>query len=1114
MKQVKLSVILFFISLFVAMAQDTVHFVGAEKVNIDYHHGQLSPVLGVHNIQVMRANRELPETADGLGWTYNHAANLAYWNNKFYYHYLNDPVGEHIPPGRTMLLTSEDGYNWTKPITLFPEYRIPNGTTKEGVDGVAKKLDAVMHQRMGFYVAKDGRLLTLAYYAICLNKKDSPNDGKGIGRAVREIYKDGTFGPIYFIRYNHGWNEENTDFPFYKSSKDKGFVAACDELMANALQMQQWVEEADRDDPLIPIKKQYKAFSYYHLPNGNVMGLWKHALTACSTDEGKTWTVPLRAPGFVNANAKIWGQRTNDGKYVTVYNPSEFRWPLALSISNDGVEYDKLLLVNGEITTMRYGGNYKSYGPQYVRGIVEGNGVPADKNLWVAYSMNKEDMWISRVKVPVLDKETEQVDEVFSEMEKGKELDRWNIFSPVWAPVKIEEQGGQRWLALRDKDEFDYAKATRLFPSTDKPNVEFTIKTGQNNTGLLHVELQDEKNTPAIRLIFDKDGVIKYKSGYRVNRMHEYEAGKEYTIRIEATATDRFYKVFLNGEQVLRRLMFAPVKQLDKIVFRTGEIRRFPNADTPTDQDFDVKQSGKPVQEAAFFIKSLKTEKANGEAAVLKADDFKHYVDYFNGMEDENIVQAIPNAESWDWMKANVPLFECPQHNFEQMFYYRWWTLRKHIKETPVGYAMTEFLVERSYSDKYNLIACAIGHHTMESRWLHNSKYLDEYLHVWYRGNEGKPMERLRKFSSWTPAALLEKYNVDGNHNYLLDLLPDMEANYKRWEQERRLPNGLFWQEDVKDGMEEQISGGRRVKNARPTINSYMQANAVAIAKMAELQGDTALQQLYLAKADTLKNLIQTKLWNPEMNFYETIREKTQDYAGVREAIGYIPWYFNIPGNEQTVAWEQITDEEGFLCPYGMTTAERRHPEFRTHGCCKCEWDGAIWPFATSQTLVGLANLLNNYNQDLMNDSIYFKHLELYVESQYHRGRPYIGEYQDEVTGYWLKGDQERSRYYNHSTFNDLIITGLCGLRPRGDNKLEVNPLIPEDKWDWFCLDKVKYHGKMVSIVWDKNGDKYQLGKGLTILVDGKVVGNSEKLEKIVCELTASKNAPGKTDKN
>ena len=102
------------------------------------------------------------------------------------------------------------------------------------------------------------------------------------------------------------------------------------------------------------------------------------------------------------------------------------------------------------------------------------------------------------------------------------------------------------------------------------------------------------------------------------------------------------------------------------------------------------------------------------------------------------------------------------------------------------------------------------------------------------------------------------------------------------------------------------------------------------------------------------------------------------------------------------------------------------------------------------------------------------------------------------MTGYWLKGDQERSRYYNHSTFNDLIITGLVGLRPRGDNTIEVNPHVPAGKWDWFCLDNVLYHGHNLTIVWDKNGNKYHMGKGFKVLVDGKEAGSSAKLEKLL----------------
>ncbi len=150
--------------------------------------------------------------------------------------------------------------------------------------------------------------------------------------------------------------------------------------------------------------------------------------------------------------------------------------------------------------------------------------------------------------------------------------------------------------------------------------------------------------------------------------------------------------------------------------------------------------------------------------------------------------------------------------------------------------------------------------------------------------------------------------------------------------------------------------------------------------------------------------------------------------------------------------------------------------------------------------MTAMANYMNNYSQSTLNDSTYFHLMERYVESQYHRGRPYIGEYLDEVTGYWLKGDQERSRYYNHSTFNDMIITGLVGVRPQEDNTLVVNPLIPEDTWDWFCLDNLPYHGRIVTVVWDKQGDRYHQGKGLSIFVDGKVVGRSDKLEKIICK--------------
>lgn len=487
---------------------------------------------------------------------------------------------------------------------------------------------------------------------------------------------------------------------------------------------------------------------------------------------------------------------------------------------------------------------------------------------------------------------------------------------------------------------------------------------------------------------------------------------------------------------------------------------------------------------------------------ILKQANFKHYVDYFNTMETPNIEQAIPNAQSWDWMKKNIPLFECPQQNFEEIFYFRWWTLRKHIKKTDIGFAFTEFLVQRSYADKYNLISSGLGHHIYESRWLHENKYMDDNLHIWYRGNNGKPLNKLRFYSGWNEDAIWNRYLVNGDKKFVVDLLPDMEANYAEWEKERRNPDGLFWQYDVRDAMEETISGGRKEKNTRPSINGYMYGNVKAIAEISGWDPLRRLSQaIYLGKADSIKNILASKLWNNEHNFFEVRKEHGDTLANVKEEIGFIPWYFNMPDSNYSIAWKSLMDTKTFCAPFGITTADRSHPQFRTHGCCKCEWDGAVWPFATSQTLTAMANLLNNYKQDYVTDFDYFSLLNTYVESQYYRGRPYIGEYLDEKTGFWLKGDEERSRYYNHSTFNDLIITGLVGLRPRADNIIEVNPLLPDSKWEWFCLDNVLYHGKIITIIWDKTGTKYKKGKGLSVLVNGKKVAAGEKLDKLTGKL-------------
>ena len=175
-----------------------------------------------------------------------------------------------------------------------------------------------------------------------------------------------------------------------------------------------------------------------------------------------------------------------------------------------------------------------------------------------------------------------------------------------------------------------------------------------------------------------------------------------------------------------------------------------------------------------------------------------------------------------------------------------------------------------------------------------------------------------------------------------------------------------------------------------------------------------------------------------------------------------------------------------------------------------CEWDGAVWPCATSQTLVGLANVIRNYRQEYVRRADYFDALLTYARSHRYRGKPYIGEYLDEKNGKWLKPDSDRSRYYNHSTFCDLVISGLVGLIPQEDDIILVDPLLPADAWDWFCLDNVLYHGRTLTILWDRSGDKYGKGKGLRVFADGTEIASSDKLTRVTGKSARVSALPGR----
>jgi len=568
-------------------------YIGGSFPNPDYHDGQLRPAIGASNYQVTRCNRYEPSDCEDVGWTYNHAADLTFFKGDYYLHYLSVPAYEHISPGQSYLVSSKDGIHWNKPVISFPPYLIPAGeyTDASGRTSIiADDIYAVMHQRMAFY-QHEGRLLVLGFYGHSACPEENPFRYNGIGRVVREVYPDGSFSPIYFIRYNSwaGWTQEKLNYPMYSESPDAGFVAACEALLHDPLAVQQWIDEHGEDDPLLKIKNNWEneAFCYYHLDDESVVGLFKWSMVCRSFDNGESWNGPEYEPSLLQPGSKIWGQRTPDGRYALVWNPTHSqncRWPLAVATSDDGLNFDDMLCIHGDMPAPRYLGFWKSYGAQYMRGISERQELPDEQAFWMSYSINKEDMWVTRVPVTVTGVNPNHLNENFKLQAVNSFVEGWNVYSPRRCPVTVKQYGENKYLELRDSDPTDYARAMRVFKESRKLRLRTRLQMNRCDEGEFFVEITDGRGQLATALYFDKKQQLSVSHNAFPERICEFEIGKWYDFVFEVDCEQQRAHVYVDGELLPYTFTFAyPCQTVERIIFRTGARRKLPDLDCDPD---------------------------------------------------------------------------------------------------------------------------------------------------------------------------------------------------------------------------------------------------------------------------------------------------------------------------------------------------------------------------------------------------------------------------------------------------------------------------------------------------------------------------------------------------
>ena len=460
--------------------------------------------------------------------------------------------------------------------------------------------------------------------------------------------------------------------------------------------------------------------------------------------------------------------------------------------------------------------------------------------------------------------------------------------------------------------------------------------------------------------------------------------------------------------------------------------------------------------------------------------------------------------EDSTWYLDNIPFFECSDKEIEQVYYYRWKMYKAHIRNVGTNsYIITEFINHVPWDrEPYCTINAASMHHIYEGRWLKEPRYMDGYIDYLFQNGGNN-----RRYSESVADAAYARWLVNADSAFICRQLDSMKYIYAQWQDHWDSSKQLYYIPAMPDATEYTIasidaSGGTAGfedgEAFRPTINSYMYGNAMAIARIARLKGDEVTAEEYFKKAAALKLNVEKYLWNDSLQHF-TDRFKVDNkyvhywnFIRGRELAGIIPWYFDLPADSPVFnqAWKHITDTSQLLGAFGLRTNEPSYQYYFKQfvyfeGQRGSQWNGPSWPYQSSQAITAMANFLNDYKQNVITSSDYTSLLRKFAKQHILPSGKInlVEDYDPNLSGpivyyYW-------SNHYNHSSFCNLVISGLCGIRPSAGDTLTVNPLV-DSSIRYFCMDDVSYHGHRLSVVYDQDGERYHLGKGLTVFVDGK----------------------------
>ena len=314
-------------------------------------------------------------TADG--YKFCHHPNLAVFRDELYCMWSNGKVDEDAPGQRILYSRSTDGQTWTDPAVLTDDRQGEGICVAAGFHVAGKTLVA-------FYTATGGENFHPNTALLARTSRDGNTWGEP-RRIAAGFFIEGprrsTSGHLLLAGEHVGPSRKAKRMRLLYTPQADGLSGWRDAQIAPPeLGVFGYTEPSSflrRDGTVVTTLRNYSG----------------HLYATASADDGRTWSVPSRT-NFPDSTARCSAGNLPDGSAWLINNPMPKRFDrslLTIALSQDGATFDRAYIIRGEPTRRRYDGQHKLDGWQYPNAVVWKD------DLYVAYSINKEDVAITQI---------------------------------------------------------------------------------------------------------------------------------------------------------------------------------------------------------------------------------------------------------------------------------------------------------------------------------------------------------------------------------------------------------------------------------------------------------------------------------------------------------------------------------------------------------------------------------------------------------------------------------------------------------------------------------------------------------------------------------------------